>query len=235
MLNFGLWPYGAIRVASGFDPITQAESGFMSLNGFPDGPPVRTGPPIVDLATGMSACNAILLALIARERIGRGQHVEVALYDMASAMTGFYGMAYLMNGVNPGRFGNSPNGSPSVGVYEASDGPLYLACANDRLYRRLVTEVFERPDLVTDPQFATRKARSANKEKLRALVAEIFAADRLETWMGKLKTANIPAGYLRTVAQGFDAPETRDRHRVCRIAHPTRDGSRTSKRPSAWV
>ena len=205
----------------GFDPITQAESGFMSLNGFPDGPPMRTGPPVVDLATGMSACNAILLALIARERIGRGQHVEVALYDMASAMTGFYGMAYLMNGVNPGRFGNSPNGSPSVGVYEASDGPLYLACANDRLYRRLVTEVFERPDLVTDPQFATRKARSANKEKLRALVAEIFAADRLETWMGKLKTANIPAGYLRTVAQGFDAPETRDRHRVCRIAHPT--------------
>jgi crotonobetainyl-CoA:carnitine CoA-transferase CaiB-like acyl-CoA transferase len=205
----------------GFDPITQAESGFMSLNGFPDGPPVRTGPPIVDLATGMSACNAILLALIARDRLGRGQHVEVALFDIAAAMTGFYGMAYLMNGINPGRFGNSPNGSPSVGVYEASDGPLYLACANDRLYRRLVIEVLERPDLVADPQFATRKERSANKEKLRALIAKIFAADRLETWMSKLKKANIPAGYLRTVEQGFDAPETRDRHRVCRIPHPT--------------
>jgi crotonobetainyl-CoA:carnitine CoA-transferase CaiB-like acyl-CoA transferase len=205
----------------GFDPITQAESGFMSLNGFPDGPPVRTGPPIVDLATGMAACNAILLALIARERLGRGQHVEVALFDIASAMTCFYGTAYLMNGVNPGRFGNSPNGSPSVGVYEASDGPFYLACANDRLYRRLVTEVLERPDLVTDPQFATRKERSANKEKLRALIAEIFAKDRLEVWMGKLKRANIPAGYLRTVEQGFDAPETRERHRICRIPHPT--------------
>jgi len=205
----------------GFDPITQAESGFMSLNGFPDGPPVRTGPPIVDIATGMSACNAILLALLARDRIGRGQYVEVALFDIAMAMTGFYGMAYLISGSNPGRFGNSPNGSPTVGVYEASDGPLYLACANDRLYRRLVTEVLERPDLITHPDFATRKARSANKEKLRSVIAGIFAGDKLEAWMAKMKKANIPVGYLRTVEQGFNAPEARERQRLSRIPHPT--------------
>jgi crotonobetainyl-CoA:carnitine CoA-transferase CaiB-like acyl-CoA transferase len=205
----------------GFDPITQAESGFMSLNGFPDGPPVRTGPPIVDMATGMSACNAILLALIARDRLGRGQQVEVALFDTAMAMTGFYGMAYLISGNNPGRFGNSPNGSPTVGLYEASDGPLYMACANDRLYRRLVTEVLERPDLITDPDFATRRVRSANKEKLRAIIAGVFATDRLENWMAKMKKANIPVGYLRTVEQGFDAPEARERDRLSRIPHPT--------------
>lgn len=212
---------GPFALRPGFDPITQAESGFMSLNGFPDGPPVRTGPPIVDMATGMSACNAILLALLARDRLGRGQHVEVALFDIAMAMTGFYGMAYLISGSNPGRFGNSPNGSPSVGVYEASDGPFYMACANDRLYRRLVSEVLERPDLMTDPQFATRKARTANKEKLRALIAEIFAGDRLENWMAKMKKANVPVGYLRTVEQGFNAPESRERHRLSRIRHPT--------------
>jgi crotonobetainyl-CoA:carnitine CoA-transferase CaiB-like acyl-CoA transferase len=212
---------GPFASRPGFDPITQAESGFMSLNGFPDGPPVRTGPPIVDMATGMSACNAILLALIARDRLGRGQHVEVALFDIAMAMTGFYGMAYLINGANPGRFGNSPNGSPSVGVYEASDGPLYIACANDRLYRRLVTEVLDRPDLIADPQFATRRVRSANKEKLRAIIAEVFATDRLESWMAKMKKANIPVGYLRTVEQGFNAPEARDRHRLSQIPHPT--------------
>ena len=77
----------------------------MSLNGFPDGEPVRTGPPIVDMATGMSACNVILLALIARDRLGRGQQVEVALIDTAVAMTGFYGMAYLISGANPGHLG----------------------------------------------------------------------------------------------------------------------------------
>jgi crotonobetainyl-CoA:carnitine CoA-transferase CaiB-like acyl-CoA transferase len=112
---------GPFASRPGFDPITQAESGFMSLNGFADGPPVRTGPPIVDMATGMSACNAILLALLARDRIGRGQHVEVALFDIALSMTGFYGMAYLISGANQGRFGNSPNGSPTV-VSSSRDG-----------------------------------------------------------------------------------------------------------------
>jgi crotonobetainyl-CoA:carnitine CoA-transferase CaiB-like acyl-CoA transferase len=212
---------GPFAARPGFDPITQAESGFMSLNGFPDGPPVRTGPPIVDMATGLAASNAILLALLTRDRLGRGQHVEVALFDMAMAMTGFYGMAYLINGQNPGRFGNSPSGSPTVGVYEASDGPLYMACANDRLYRRLVVEVLDRPDLITDPQFATRKARSENKEKLRAAIAEVFAGDRLENWMTKMKLANIPVGYLRTVEEGFSAPEARERQRLSRIRHPT--------------
>ena len=212
---------GPFASRPGFDPITQAESGFMSLNGFPDGPAVRTGPPIVDMATGMSACNVILMALLARERMGQGQHVEVALFDIAMSMTGFYGMAYLINGTNPGRFGNSPNGSPTVGVYEASDGPLYMACANDRLYRRLVTEVLERPDLITDPQFANRRARTANKEKLRAIIASIFAGDQLENWMAKMKRANIPVGYLRTVEQGFNAPEARERYRLSRIPHPT--------------
>src|SRR5277367_6476952 len=138
---------GPFASRPGFDPITQAESGFMSMNGFADGPPVRTGTPIVDYATGMSACNAILLALVARDRLGRGQHVEVALFDTAVALTGFYGMTYLITGVNQSRFGNSPNGSPTVGIYESSDGPFYMACANDRLVKRLMIDVLDRPEL----------------------------------------------------------------------------------------
>jgi crotonobetainyl-CoA:carnitine CoA-transferase CaiB-like acyl-CoA transferase len=212
---------GEFALRPGFDPITQAESGFMSLNGFADGEAVRTGPPIVDLATGMSACNAILLALLARDRLGRGQHVEVALIDIAVAMTAFYGMAYLISGNNPGRFGNSPNGSPSVGVYHAADGPFYIACANDRLYRRLVVDVLERPDLMTDERFANRRARSANKEALRRIIGEVFATDVRENWMAKMKKVNVPVGYLRTVEEGFNAPEVRDRHRLSRIGHPT--------------
>jgi crotonobetainyl-CoA:carnitine CoA-transferase CaiB-like acyl-CoA transferase len=212
---------GEFALRPGFDPITQAESGFMSLNGFADGEAVRTGPPIIDLATGMSACNAILLALLARDRLGRGQHVEVALIDIAVAMTAFYGMAYLISGNNPGRFGNSPNGSPSVGVYHAADGPFYIACANDRLYRRLVVDVLDRPDLMTDERFANRRVRSANKEALRRIIGEVFATDMRENWMAKMKKVNVPVGYLRTVEEGFNAPEVRDRHRLSRIQHPT--------------
>ena len=168
----------------------------------------------------MSACNVILMALLAREKLGRGQRVEVALIDTAVALTGFYGMAYLISGNNPGRFGNSPNGSPTVGVFRASDGPLYMACANDRLYRRLVTEVLDRPDLVTDPDFRiarrappTRKNCAASFRHLRHRQAE--------HWMAKMKKANIPVGYLRTVEEGFNAPEVRDRDRLSRIPHPT--------------
>ena len=210
---------GPFASRPGFDPITQAESGFMSLNGFPDGPPVRTGPPAVDLLTGMSACNAILLALAARDRLGRGQHVEVALFDIAVAMTQFYGMAYLMTGVNPSRQGNSPNGSPSVGVYEASDAPFYIACANDRLYRRLVIEVLGRPDLASG-EFGDRRSRTANKERLRAILTGIFVQDLRESWVTKMKAANIPVGFLRTVEEAFNSPEVRERHRVSQISHP---------------
>jgi crotonobetainyl-CoA:carnitine CoA-transferase CaiB-like acyl-CoA transferase len=210
---------GPFASRPGFDPITQAESGFMSLNGFPDGPPVRTGPPAVDMLTGMSACNAILLALLARDRLGRGQHVEVALFDIALAMTQFYGMAYLMSGVNPSRQGNSPNGSPSVGVYHASDAPFYIACANDRLYRRLVVEVLGRPDLASG-EFGDRRSRTANKDKLRAILTGIFVQDTRENWVAKMKAANIPVGFLRTVEEAFNSPEARERHRLSQIPHP---------------
>src|SRR6266852_2219768 len=210
---------GPFAARPGFDPITQAESGFMSLTGFPDGSPVRTGTPVVDMATGMSACNAILLALFARERLGRGQHVEVALFDIALAMTGFYGMAYLMTGKNFSRQGNSPNGSPSVGVYHGSDAPFYIACANDRLYRRLVIEVLGRPDLASG-EFGDRRSRTANREKLRAILTGIFVQDLRENWVAKMKSANIPVGYLRTVEEAFNSPELRERHRLSQIPHP---------------
>jgi formyl-CoA transferase len=210
---------GPFASRPGFDPITQAESGFMSLNGFPDGPPVRTGPPAIDMITGMTACNAILLALLARDRLGRGQQVEVALFDVALAMTGFYGMAYLMTGTNFSRQGNSPNGSPSVGVYEGSDAPFYIACANDRLYRRLVIEVLGRPDLASG-EFGDRRSRTANKEKLRAILTATFAQDLRENWVTKMKDANIPVGYLRTVEEAFNSPEVRQRNRLSQIPHP---------------
>ncbi|GLH77475.1 CoA transferase [Bradyrhizobium sp. SSBR45G] len=212
---------GPFAWRSGFDPITQAESGFMSLNGFPDGPPVRTGPPIVDFATGMSACNAILLALAARQRLGRGQHVEVALFDVALALTGFSGMAYLMNGVNPSRTGNSPNESPTVGLFEALDGPLYVACGNDRLCHRLVTEVLGRPELLSDSRFATRKARWTNRAQLRSILADILATDRMDVWISRMNQAGVPVGRVRSVAQAFEAPEVRARDRICRVPHPT--------------
>jgi crotonobetainyl-CoA:carnitine CoA-transferase CaiB-like acyl-CoA transferase len=124
-----------------------------------------------------------------------------------------------MTGNNPSRQGNSPNGSPSVGLYQASDAPFYIACANDRLYRRLVVEVLDRPDLASG-EFADRRSRTANKEKLRAILTGIFVASSREHWVTKMKAANIPVGYLRTVEEAFNSGEVRERHRVSQIPHP---------------
>ncbi len=212
---------GPFALRPGFDPITQAESGFMSLNGFPDGQPVRTGPPIVDMATGMSACNAILLALLARDRLGRGQHVEVALIDIAVAMTGFYGMAYLITAriraasaihrtvLPASAFTRRPTDrsispAPMTGCIAAWSprcwsGPTSSPIRNSRRGRR-------------EPPTGKSCAPSS---------AGCFKADRLESWMAKMKKANVPVGYLRTVEQGFNAPEVRERHRLSRIPHPT--------------
>jgi formyl-CoA transferase len=121
--------------------------------------------------------------------------------------------------VNPSRQGNSPNGSPSVGVYNGSDAPFYIACANDRLYRRLVIDVLDRPDLASG-EFGDRRSRTANKDKLRAILTEIFLQDLRENWVARMKSANIPVGFLRTVEEAFNSPEVRERQRVNQISHP---------------
>lgn len=117
-------------------------------------------------------------------------------------------MSYLMTGVNPIRQGNSPKGSPFVGVSEGSEAPFYIACANDRLYRHLVIDVLDRPDLASG-EFVDRRSRSTNKEMLRVILTGI-ASDRRETWVTKMKAANLPVGYLRTVEEAFNSSEVRE-------------------------
>lgn len=96
-----------------------------------------------------------------------------------------------------------------------------MACANDRLYQRLAAEVFGRPDLLSDPRFATRKARWINRAQLRRIIADIFASDSMDAWIARMNAASVPVGRVRTVEQAFNAPEVRTRQRVCRLPHAT--------------
>ncbi|MSO77782.1 MAG: CoA transferase [Alphaproteobacteria bacterium] len=205
----------------GFDPIVQAESGFMTLVGFPDREPVRTGPSIMDVGTGMMASNAILGALMARERLGRGQYVEVSLFDTAMVVAGFHMMNYLVTGAVPNRFGNTSPDSAPMGVFHGSDGPFYLACANDRTFHRLARDVLGRPELADDPDFAETARRVPNSAKLAAILAPIFATADRETWVGQMRRAGVPAGPVRTVAEAFAAPEVTERGIASAIPHPT--------------
>jgi crotonobetainyl-CoA:carnitine CoA-transferase CaiB-like acyl-CoA transferase len=206
---------------AGFDPITQAESGFMSLNGHPEMPAVRTGVPMIDVTSGMSAAHAVLGALYARERLGKGQYVEVALFDDAMAMTLMYGMNYLVSGEVPERFGNATSLVQPNGPYQAADGPFFLVAVNDRLYRKLCIDVLGRPDLLDDPRFASNTIRGANRVALdQVLTAEFAKAPRAE-WIARMRQAGVPAGEIRTVGEAFNSREAKDRGIRIEAPHTT--------------
>ena len=198
----------------GFDPIAQAESGFMSLTGFPDRDPVRSGPSIMDNATAMMDCNTILGALMARERLGKGQYCEVSLFDTAVQMSGFHAMHYLMTGAVPERFGNSSKDAAPVDVFQAADGPFYIACANDRSFHRLAIDVLDRPELATDPDYAKSRERAINKEHLAAILRPFFAPVSRGELLAKMTKAGVPAGEVRSLEDVYASGEIRYRDRA---------------------
>jgi formyl-CoA transferase len=211
---------GELSSRMGFDPMIQAETGFMSLNGFPDGPEMRTGPAVMDISTGLMATIAALGAIAARERTGRGQRADVCLFDVATLMLGFHAMNYLVSGKNPTRFGNNSADSAPTGVFDAADGPLYIACANDRTYQRLMGAL-QRSDLIAHADFATNAERARNRQKLAALIEGELGKQTREQWLPKLRDAGVPVAAVRTVEQAFQSEEVALRKLVSHIPHPT--------------
>jgi len=206
----------------GFDPIAQAESGFISMNGYADRQGVRTGAAVMDVATAMSATNAILLALMARARDGVGQRVEVALFDTAILMTGFGAMQHLTTGYEPKRNGNvSPDTCPS-GVFMSQDKPFYINCGNDKIFQRLFEQVLERPDLAYDPVLSHRVKRLEQRERIFQIMDEAFAKQPWSYWAPRLRAANVPHGQVRTLGEALASDEARSRGLVTRIPHPVK-------------
>ena len=206
----------------GFDPIAQAESGFISMNGYSDREGVRTGAAVMDVATAMAATNAILLALMARAKDGLGQYVEVALFDTAIVMTGFGAMQHLTTGYQPSRNGNvSPDTCPS-GVFMSSDKPFYINCGNDKIFQRLFEQVLERPDLAHDAELSQRNHRLRRREEIFSIMNEAFALQPWDYWAPRLRAANVPHGQVRTLGEALASDEARSRGIVTRIPHPVK-------------
>ena len=212
---------GAFADRLGFDPIAQAESGFVSMNGYPDREGVRALSPVMDISTAMMACNAVLGALVARATSGVGQAVEVALYDNALVMTGYATLQSVFNGADPQRHGNtSPDTCPS-GVFRASDQAFYINCGNDKIFQRLALQVLERPDLAADPVLADRNGRMTRRAELFGVLDEAFAQQPWAFWQARMRKASIPCGEVRSVGQAMRSEESRERQLVTRIPHPT--------------
>lgn len=205
----------------GYDQIFQAESGFMSLNGHADQDPVKSGAAVMDVSTGVVACNAILGALFARERLGKGQYVEVAMIDDAIFMLGHYAMNYLLTGKEQIRSGNSSTASEPAGLFQASDGKFFMNCANNNMFNRLARDVLKRPDLADHPDFKSNAQRCQNRIALHEVLTEEFGRESREYWMEQGLAAGVPIGLVRTVSEALDSPEVESRQILSEIPHPT--------------
>jgi len=211
---------GPLKDRLGFDPITQAESGFISMNGEPDRPGTRTSPSVMDMSTATMTCNAVLAALFARERTGRGQYIENALFDTAVTMVGFHAMNYLVSGVEPTRFGNASTDTVPTAAFETADRPLFVCCANDRTWNRLAGRVLDRPDLADNPVYASTAGRIQHRTEILAIVAGILAGNTRAYWLGRMREAGVPGGAIASVAEAFTSDVMRDREMVSTIPHP---------------
>jgi crotonobetainyl-CoA:carnitine CoA-transferase CaiB-like acyl-CoA transferase len=211
---------GALKDRLGFDPITQAESGFMSMNGEPDRVGLRAGPSIMDMSTAMMTTNAVLAALFARERLGRGQFIENALFDTAVTMVGFHAMNYLVSGEEPTRSGNTSRDTVPTAAMETADGPIFVACANDRTWQRMAIRVLDRPDLAEHPDYARTPERTRNRDVLLAMIRDILKTKPRAYWLPKMREAGVPAGAINSIAEAFASEEMKARDIVHAIPHP---------------
>jgi crotonobetainyl-CoA:carnitine CoA-transferase CaiB-like acyl-CoA transferase len=202
----------------GYDFVLQAESGLMSVCGEPDGQPTKYGVAIVDVCTGMLAGNAILAALHARERTGKGQKVELSLYEAALSMLINVASNYLIAGRNGARFGN---GHPSIvpyTTYRAADAMMAIAVGNERQFARCA-EVLGHPEWASNARFATNRARVENRVTIDGLINAALSRDRADAWLSKLKAVGVPCGKINSVAEALDDAHTAARDMIETVQH----------------
>jgi crotonobetainyl-CoA:carnitine CoA-transferase CaiB-like acyl-CoA transferase len=200
----------------GYDAVVQAMTGLMSINGDPAGGPMRMGTPIVDIGTGLIACNAILAALFERSRSGKGQAIEVPLFDSAISMLHPQAANSLMSGKVPVSTGN---GHPNIAPYDmfpTATKPIYLAIGNNGQFAKLC-EHLGLTEVPADPRFLDNASRLANREELTQVLKASLAerdAEKLET---DLLSAGVPAGVVRNVNEALSHPHTLHRNMIASV------------------
>jgi crotonobetainyl-CoA:carnitine CoA-transferase CaiB-like acyl-CoA transferase len=210
----GFGQTGPYRERPGYDFMIQGMGGMMSVTGEPDGQPgggpQRAGVPIADIITGMYASIAICAALANRERIGRGQHLDLALLDSQIALLAYQNTNYFSTGEPPKRIGNlHPNIVPYQ-PFRTTDGDVILACGNDNLFRKFC-EAAGCAALVADPRFATNGKRVENRVELTRLLQEVFAKRKTSEWVELLEGAGVPNGPINNIAQVYAEPQVKAR------------------------
>ncbi len=199
---------GPLSDRPGYDPVLQAESGMMSVNGEADGEGLRHAIAIVDTMTGIHSVAAVNAALYARTSTGKGQHIDLALYDTALACLGNMGAYYLIGGDQPKRAGNGHFASAPNNSFDTANGKIYMAVANQKLFVD-TCKAMGHPEWAEDPRFKTVADRVANKPALTKLMEDVLRTDTKENWTQKFR--HLPAGPIRTMKEALDEPEVKRR------------------------
>ncbi|MDQ8033256.1 CaiB/BaiF CoA transferase family protein [Bordetella genomosp. 1] len=206
-----------------YDFLIQAMGGLMSVTGErddrPGGGPQKVGVPIVDLSTGVYAALGIVAALLRRTQTGRGEYVDVAMLDVQVGLLANQAMNFLLGKRVPRRTGTAhPNIQPQR-TFHCADGDIVLVVGNDGQFATLC-EVIGRPELATDPAYATNGKRVRNQAELDPILDAVFAAQPRAHWLARLKEAGVPAGSINAVDEVFEDPQVRHRGMLRHLPHP---------------
>ena len=204
----------------GYDAVIQGEAGIMDMTGFPDGAPTRVGVAITDYLAGLYAVQGILLALYERTTSGRGQHVDIALFDAMLSVMKLPHSVLVATGGDPVRAGND---HLTIAPYEplrVKDGVVIVAVANQRLWGRFC-EAIGRPELRDDPRFRTNSDRMTNRDALKHELESEFAGWTADELTSRLEQRSVPCGRVRSMRQAVEHPQVEPRGLLARQTHPT--------------
>jgi formyl-CoA transferase/CoA:oxalate CoA-transferase len=203
---------------AGYDAVMQAEGGLMSITGDADGPPYRLGVAISDIVSGMFAAQGIAMALIARERSGRGQLVDIGMLDATTALLTYQAAICFATGAPPARMGNR---HPTIAPYETfpvADGEIVIAVGNDEQWGRFC-EVIGATALASNPRFATNRLRVENYPTLRPILCDHLARRTRAEWLRDFKNAGVPSGAVRDVGEVMRDPQIDAREMIASVEH----------------
>lgn len=214
----------------GYDFMIQARGGFMSITGEPEGHPTKVGVAIADIAAGLFSNSAILAALYAREKTGRGQHIDTALLDAQIALLANVGSSALCTGEPPQRYGNAhPNVVPYQ-TFPTADGHLALAIGNDGQWTRFC-QAAGKPEWPKDARFSTNPQRVVNRDALIDLMIDFFKGKTTSEWLALCAENDVPAGPVNTVDKVFEDPQALARGMLVEMDHPTVGTARLAGSP----
>ena len=188
------------RDSGAYDVVVQGMSGLMSVTGEPDGPPVKAGVPVGDFTAGLYAAYTVAALLPQVRGSGRSVRVDCPMLDCLLGISALQTSEYWGSGREPQRLGTAHPRNAPYQAFAAADAELTVAAGNDRLWAA-VADVVGRPELVTDPRFATQVARVAHQEELAGLLQERFAGEKREHWLAALRARGVPCGPLNSVGE----------------------------------